>query len=175
MGDWYVGELRIFPFNTVPAGWLQCQGQLLQIRLYAALYSLLGIQFGGDAVNTFALPDLRGRLGISQNLSGTGTQYIVGKTGGVESVALTAGQLPTHAHAFAGTSIAATGNSPSGALLANATGNKLVYKAWAAGTQTTLDPGSIEAAGNSAPHENRQPYLALNICIATQGLYPPRP
>jgi microcystin-dependent protein len=175
MGDWYVSEIRVFPFNSVPRGWMQCQGQTLQINQYAALYSLIGIQFGGNGSTTFMLPDLRGRVGVSQGAGGTGTQYLMGKTGGQESVAVTLAQIPPHTHTFSGTGAAATTNNPAGALLAVATGGKLGYQGYGSGSHTTLAPASIADTGNTIAHENRQPYLALNFCIAVQGLYPARP
>jgi microcystin-dependent protein len=175
MGDWYVSEIRVFPFNVVPRGWLQCQGQTLQINQYAALYSLIGIQFGGNGTTTFMLPDLRGRVGVSQGAGSTGTQYLAGKAGGQESVAVTLAEMPAHAHTFSGTSAGATTNNPTGALLAAATGSKLGYQAYGSGAHTTLTPASIDTVGGAAAHENRQPYLALNFCIAVQGVYPQRP
>jgi microcystin-dependent protein len=138
------------------------------------LFSLIGTQFGGNGTNTFMLPDLRGRVGVSQGAGSTGTQYLTGKTGGQEGVAVSLAEMPTHAHTFSGTSAAATTNDPVGALLATATGGKLGYQAYGSGSHTTLTPASIDNAGSTAAHENRQPYLALNFCIATQGVYPQR-
>jgi microcystin-dependent protein len=126
-------------------------------------------------VKTFALPDLRGRTGVSQGVGSTGTQYVVGKNGGAESVAVTVAQLPTHTHVFQGTKADATINAPAGSLLATVTGGQSAYAPYSATSQTTLTPASIGSAGSSAAHENRQPYLALNFCIAAQGTYPQRP
>jgi microcystin-dependent protein len=113
-----VSKIRVFPFNVAPAGWLQCQGQTLQINQYAALYSLIGIQFGGNGTTTFMLPDLRRRVGVSQGAGSTRPQYLAGKAGGQESVAVTLGEMPAHAYTFSGTSAGATTNNPTGPLLA---------------------------------------------------------
>ncbi|MFM7022294.1 MAG: phage tail protein [Flavobacteriales bacterium] len=181
--DNFIGEIKIFSFGQIPKGWLACNGQLLSVNSYMPLFSLIGSTFGGDGKTTFALPDLRGRIVVGAGVSSSGTTYTQGKNGGAESVVLMANQIPPHNHnvqlqanvaqvrikppdtpklmaepaipAVPGTVVNAFSNNP--------------------GVLTNLHPGSMDTTGNSAPHENRVPLMALNICIATTGLYPTRP
>lgn len=167
--DPFIGEIRLFGFNYAPRGWAMCQGQLLPISPNTALFALLGTQYGGDGRNTFALPDLRGRvpIGVGQ---GTGTSpYQQGQTGGQEQVTLQPPQLPPHNHTVAA-SASATGKNPSNALPA-VTPDGASY-----GTTADMSMSStmVGGGGNGQPHENRQPYLALNWCIALEGIFPPR-
>src|ERR1700760_799270 len=113
MGQPYVGEIRIFAGNFAPVNWMFCQGQLLPISVYDALYALIGTTYGGDGQNTFALPDLRGRVPVHN-----GAGYVLGQPGGVEQVAITSQQVPAHSHGLTADTAAATGEAPSGALLA---------------------------------------------------------
>jgi microcystin-dependent protein len=155
-----IGEIRLFPWGTVPPGWAQCDGRLLQTRQETALFQLLGTTYGGDGVNDFAVPDLRGRVPV-----GAGPQPI-GKHGGEEAHALTEAELPAHTHvarasADAGGSTAAGGNVLAGAPI------------WTtSGSATTLADGTVTSTGGNRPHPNMQPYLALAACIAVRGSYP---
>lgn len=183
MGEWYVGEIRNFSFGSVqgnpaPAGWLPCDGRSLQINQYAALYSLLGNAFGGTAT-TFNLPDMRGRVAVSQGVNAQGKIYTRGKAGGAEAVTLAAEQMPPHNHMFAaraeaGTVAAVAGNvvSTSGTSPAITTPQPLYA---APGAPVPLNPGSVSMAGGAAGHPNMQPYTVTNFCIATSGFYPTRP
>jgi len=183
MGEWFVGEIRNFSFGSVqgnpaPTGWMPCDGRSLQINQYAALYSLLGTAFGGTAT-TFNLPDLRGRVAVSQGVNAQGKVYTRGKAGGAEAVTLAAEQLPPHNHMFAaraeaGAVIGVAGNivSTSGTN-ATITAPQPLYAA--PGAQVPLNPGSVSMAGGAAGHQNMQPYTVTNFCIATSGIYPSRP
>lgn len=184
MGEWFVGEIRNFSFGSVqgnpaPAGWLPCDGRSLQINQYAALYSLLGTAFGGTST-TFNLPDLRGRVAVSQGVNAQGKVYTRGKAGGAEAVTLTAEQLPPHSHTFAarsetGTVAGVAGNivSTSGSNPPSVPSPQALYAP--PGTPVPLNPGSLSMAGGAGGHPNMQPYTVTNFCIATSGVYPSRP
>lgn len=170
MADPYLGEIRTFAFDFAPDGWAQCRGQLLSIAQYSALFSLLGVQYGGDGRTTFGLPDLQGRsvVGVGQ---GRGlAPRTQGELGGAEQVTLTAQQVAPHTHGVAASSQGGSKN-PAGALPA--------YNADAApyGTRTdlTMSPSMITPNGGGQPHDNMPPYLVLNYCIALVGEYPSRP
>lgn len=193
MGDYFLGEIRLFPYNKVPDGWQSCEGQVLQISQNQALYSLIGKAYGGDGVKTFMLPDLRGRVPVgmgnitSPNLIGPqGAVLQIAVAGGTEAVALTQTQVPTHTHALCAqpsnapslgiaNSYPSTSVKPSGAS-PTAPGAPNLYAAPTAtpGTIVALHAASVASDGGSAAHENRQPYLALRYCISISGLYPPR-
>jgi microcystin-dependent protein len=164
MSDPYIGEIRIFGGNFAPIGWLLCQGQILPISQYDALYNLIGTTYGGDGQNTFAVPNLSSRLPYHQ-----GAGYVLGQTGGVEQVTLTQEQMPIHAHS-------ANANTP------NADQPGPAGNVWGAGTlsgytttqpaNVTMNPAALFSAGGSQPHENMPPFLCLNFIIATEGIYP---
>lgn len=166
--DPFIGELQPFAFGRIPSGWLPCDGRLLQIQSNPALFSLLGTTYGGDGSTTFALPDLRGRapLGMGQ---GGGRTYPLGLRGGSESVTLVPDHLPTHNHLVQGSNAPASTDSPNGATLAAGSN---AYAAPAA--NATLNAAAVAPSGASVPHENMQPSLAVNWCIATIGIYPSR-
>jgi microcystin-dependent protein len=178
--DPFLGQISIFGCNFAPVGWALCQGQTLSIAQNTALFSLLGTNFGGNGVNTFMLPDLRSRapLGFGQ---GPGlSNYEIGDTGGEESVAINSASYPTHSHGLFAAASTGTGNAPAG--LSEAEGqtggrggaiNLALYSA--VGTATNLAPAALTAAaGGGQPHNNLEPYLALNFCIALQGIFPSR-
>ncbi len=172
--DVFLGEIRIFPFATIPSGWHLCDGTLLNITSNAALYSLFGTAFGGNGSTTFALPDLRGRAAIGVGgIPGTTSTYLLGNKGGVETVALTTVQAPMHNHYFLvkntpGTLNISVDPDP---VLANPA-NISPYNTSA--TTTTLHPTTLTTAGAGGAHTNMQPFLVQNFCICTSGLYPPR-
>lgn len=167
--DAYIGEIRMFAGTFAPEGWLCCDGQLLSVAQYNALYAVLGVTYGGDGVSTFALPDLRGRLPVH----GTTT---VGQKFGVESLGLGADNMPTHGHAVRCGSGAATDTDPTGRLLADAPSAMLTYTLASQGTATELANATVGANAGGAWHSNMMPSLCLNfiICCA-DGEYPPRP
>jgi microcystin-dependent protein len=166
--DPFLGEIRAFSFGIVPRGWLSCSGQILPISHNAALFSLLGIQYGGDGVNTFALPDLRGRAAISQS-----PQYLQGSAAGTETVTISATSLPSHTHVASATSSTANAPNPnSGILAVPADSTFAIYGP--AQSLVPIAPASLGQTGGSMPHNNVQPYLVLNYCIAIQGIFPSR-
>ena len=167
MSEPYLGEIRLFPWNWAPHGWRICDGSLLAIQANAALFSLLGTQYGGNGTQSFALPDMRGRAPIH-----FGSQHPQGALDGVESVTLTLGQLPNHSHKLSGSSQAGLAPAPSGTLSKVDPATSLHYAPDTA--VQALNPLSVQQTGNSAAHENMQPYLVLNYCIAIQGVFPAR-
>jgi microcystin-dependent protein len=171
MSDPFIATIRLVGFNFAPVGWALCQGQSLPISQNTALFSLIGTFFGGDGVNTFNLPDLRGRVAVSQG-QGTGlSNYNQGQVGGAESVSLAASQAPTHTHTMMAASNVTTPNpGPSLALGSPATAVQL----YGTSSPTALTSGSIGAFGSGAAHENRQPFLGLNYIIALAGIFPSR-
>jgi microcystin-dependent protein len=173
MSDPYLGEIRIFPFNFAPVGWSQCNGQVLQISQYTALFSLIGTYYGGDGVSTFALPDLRSRVPIHTGQGTNLSSYTIGETTGVETVALTASQMPVHSHAVQCNTGGGNQAGPSGNLPAvESTGTSLNYSN--AGANATMNGAMNQNAGGGAAHTNIQPVLCLNFCIAMEGVFPSR-
>jgi microcystin-dependent protein len=174
----FLGQITLFPFNFAPNGWAFCQGQLLPISQNTALFSLLGTFYGGNGVSNFGLPDLRGRVPIGQGQGPGLSNYAIGSVQGVETVTLLASQSPPHSHPFPAFAVPATTNAPSGALTAqgHSTGRGAPAVNTYAPLQTAvpLASGQVGPAGNGQPHNNLQPYLTLNWCIAMQGIYPSR-
>ncbi|RSK42375.1 phage tail protein [Hymenobacter perfusus] len=179
----YLGEIRIFGGNFAPVDWLFCQGQLLQISDNEALYTLLGTTYGGDGVNTFALPNMTSRVTVGQGQGPGLSNYVTGQLMGTENVTLTTAQLPVHSHAFNGTVNAVTGDSATGQT--NPTGayfsdrGESAYNTALGDAPTTLGTGAlvgqIAPAGGSRPHTNIQPVTAINYIIATTGIWPSQP
>jgi len=171
MADPFVAEIRMFGFNFAPRGWAFCNGQLMPIAQNVALFSLLGTNYGGDGRSNFGLPNLQAASPINAGQGPGLSDRQVGETGGAASVALLDAQVPSHGHALRATASATTGD-PAGAALAPLASGE-VYRAAPAAT-ALMGADALSAAGGSQPHNNRQPYLALNFCIALQGVFPPR-
>ena len=164
MAQPYVGEIRIFAGNFAPAGWMFCDGQLLPISENETLFQLIGTTYGGDGVSTFALPDLRGRLPIHQ-----GSEFIMAETGGVETVTLTANQIPQHSHPLLASSGIASSANPANAV----PGQSPSISLYEVDTpNAALNAAAISPIGGSQPHNNFQPYLCLNFIISLFGIYP---
>ena len=175
----FLGEIRAFAFDFPPKNWAICAGQLMNIQQYAALFSLLGTSYGGDGVRTFGLPDLRSKVGISFGQGPGLPGYVLGEVGGQESVTLQPSQIPQHTHQLLASNNLTTPSN------ANTLGTgKYLAKAQAAGnqplniygpgTQGNLLNGAATTVTGGAPHENRQPYLTTNYCIALAGIFPSR-
>lgn len=168
MSSPYVGEVRLVGFNFGPAGWNICAGQIVPISENETLFNLIGTTYGGDGQQTFALPNLQGRVPVHQGqLSGGGT-YVIGQTGGVESVTVGISQYPQHNHLLFASNNAGGANSPGN----NVTG---VFK----DLYETATPGNpmLPAAlggsgGGNQPHDNLQPFQVLNWIISLYGVFP---
>ena len=170
MADPFIAEVRIFSFNFVPRGWATCDGQVLPLAQNTALFSLLGTTYGGNGRSTFALPNLAGSFAIGAGQGPGLTNRNLGEQGGAATVTLTSAQMPTHTHALMATPYETT-NNPAGTALAN-TATGAAYHAL--GKMSAMAPQALAVQGNSLPHENRQPALAMTFCIAMQGIYPSR-
>jgi microcystin-dependent protein len=176
MAQPYIGELRMFGGNFAPIGWAMCDGQVLQIASNDTLFVLIGTTYGGDGVNTFALPDLRGRVVCHQG-SRSGQTYVIGQQDGDESVILTSDELPAHTHPFFAIGATATVSVPTTATMLADQGPAgtgiFGYTPYSSGNaQIALAAASTTTAGSSQPHENRQPYLGINYIIALEGIFP---
>jgi microcystin-dependent protein len=174
MSDQFLGEIRLVGFNFAPVGWAPAAGQLLPISSYTALFSLLGVTYGGDGRSNFALPNLQGNVAVGVGQSPGLSPYVLGETGGSQSVTLLTTEVPSHAHTFNADSRPATSSSPSGNAFAKTPTDKLIY-ATPGGTQVQLNQNFLSpASGGSLPHNNMMPYLTLNWVIAMQGIFPAR-
>lgn len=169
----YLGEIRLFAFGRTPNGWAACDGSLLPIFDFDALFALIGTTYGGDGQNTFAVPDLRGRVPIHQ-FQGPGlSNYVIGQRAGTETVALLTTQMPAHTHALVATSAAASATTPGTTVLPGAVGGDSYYAADLTGAiAIPASAQSVGTTGASQPHENAMPTLTVQYCIATTGIFP---
>ena len=170
MAQPYVGEIRMFGGNFPPAGWRFCDGSLLPISENDTLFNLIGTTFGGDGQNTFALPDLRGRLPIHMgNL--VGNTFVLGQPGGVEQVTLTVPQIPSHTHTqLCSSGGGATTSNPANAVAAPSDISQ--YSTQAPDSQMGTPAMTSSAIGGSQPHDNFMPYLCINFIISLFGIFP---
>ena len=166
MSDQYVGEIRMFSGTYAPIGWLLCNGQLLNISQYEALYTLIGTTYGGDGRSTFAVPDLRGRVPIHM-----GSGYTLGQMAGTEKVTLTASQMPAHTHIPNASNVAATSISPANAFWATSSASNVAPYSTTA-PNTTMNPAMISSVGGNQSHDNIMPFLTVSFIIATEGVFP---
>lgn len=173
----YIGEIRILPYTFCPRGTAAADGQLLPISQYSALFSLYGTNFGGDGRTTFGLPDLRGRAPIHLGQGPGLSNYRIGQKGGQETVTLTTPEMPTHSHR-AGVQIAdevADANSPKGNYVGTTVTESYVSSETVpSGKYMHADTIVMQNSGSSEPHQNMQPYIALQYCVVLEGIYPSR-
>ncbi|MCP4164323.1 MAG: phage tail protein [Chloroflexi bacterium] len=172
MSEPFLAEVKIVGFNFAPRGWAFCDGQILPINQNQSLYSLLGTTYGGDGRTTFALPDLRGRTPIHVGGS-DGVSHKLGQRGGEEAHTLAVQEMPSHHHGGQGINGPNDDADPEDRLPAIAEGN--TYRPDSTANTTVVPMGATSTNdGGGQAHENMQPYLAVNFCIALQGLFPSR-
>jgi len=167
----FLCEIRLFAGNFAPAGWAFCNGQLLPLSQYQAVFSILGTTYGGDGRTTFALPDLRGRVPAhAGSSSGPGVQEVrLGESSGSNTNTLLGHNLPSHNHRVYASDKPGTTGNPSNNFPANSGNND---KEYAEDSNTSMNGLMTSLTGNSQPVNNMQPYLGLNYIIALQGIFP---
>jgi microcystin-dependent protein len=171
--DPFVAEIRIFPFNFAPKGWAFCDGQLLPLSQNTALFSLLGTTYGGDGKSNFALPNMQGNAPMHPGQGPGLSLHDLGETGGSETVSLLESEIPSHTHSLMCLAVPNDSSSPAGAVFGRAIG-ATPFLPPAGAPLVTMSDNALAPAGGDQPHNNMQPYLTLNFCIALQGVYPPR-
>jgi microcystin-dependent protein len=165
MGQPYVGEIRMFAGNFAPAGWAFCQGQLMAISENETLFNLIGTTYGGDGQSTFALPDLQGRFPMHQ-----GDGFTLAQQGGTETVTLTTAQIPQHAHPAICSSGGGSSGTPVGKFWStDPLGNTAAYTT---ASDSQMAASAIGTTGNSQPHDNMKPFLAVSFIISLFGIFP---
>jgi microcystin-dependent protein len=172
MADPFVAEIRIFGFNFAPKGWAFCDGQLLPLSQNTALFSLLGTTYGGNGTSNFALPDLRGNAPMFWGQGPGLSLHDIGETGGSDTVSLLESEMPSHSHSYMASTqlgLANTGQSQDWAM-----GDGINLYASITNPLVPMAGQALAPNGGGQPHNNMQPYLTLNFCIALQGIYPPR-
>jgi len=170
MADPFLGEVRMFAGTFAPVGWELCNGQLLSIAENDALYNLLGTTYGGDGVNTFGVPDLRGRSPVHQGQGQGLSNRVLGQLTGTETVTLTAAQIPAHYHPVHATNTAGTASIPTNNVWGQGSTGEKQYTQNA--PNVSMSANCTTSTGGSQPHENMMPFLAVSFIIATQGIYP---
>lgn len=166
----FIGQLALFGMNWCPKNWLPANGQLLPIQQNTALFSLFGIQYGGDGRVTFGLPNLQERAPVSASGS-----YPVGTAWGQASVTLTTQQMPMHTHFVMAASSGPATNSPAGASLATFPTSQVIYAAPSSTPDIVMNPQIVTSAGGSQPFSTQSPVLAMSWCVSMSGVFPSRP
>jgi len=164
----YIGEIRMVGFSFAPVDWAFCNGALMSISANSTLFNLIGTTYGGDGVNTFALPNLQSRVPIHMGTSRAGIPYVIGQMAGEEQVTLTTSQIPAHNHTAQADSNSGTQTSPSNNVWAAS--SALPYSATA--PTVAMAVPAVQNTGGNQPHDNMLPYLAINFIIALYGIYP---
>lgn len=162
----FIGEIRLFAGNFAPSGWAFCHGQVMPISENDTLFTLIGTTYGGDGQSTFALPNLQSRIPLHQ-----GGAFVLGESGGVESVTLTTSQIPQHSHAPMGTASTASSTDSAGNVGARVTA-AAVFPYGTDNPAQPLSPSAVAPTGGSQPHDNMQPYLCVNFIISLFGVFP---
>ncbi len=169
MADQFMAEIRIFSFAFAPKGWAKCDGQLLSIMQNQALYSLLGTTYGGNGQTNFALPNFQSRVPIHRS-----NNFELGESGGEQAHTLKNSEIPAHTHNVNVSQDSNANNATTAQknFFGTPTDNSELYFKGTA--DAGMNPATISVTGGSQPHENRQPFLALNFCIALTGMFPSR-
>lgn len=169
MSEPYIGEIRMVAFNFAPNGWAFCNGETIAISQNTALFSLIGTTYGGDGVTTYQLPNLESRLPVHMGSDNQGNNYVIGELSGVEEVTVLTSQLPAHNHALRAAAAAGTETSPAGAVWAES-----ALEQFSTVSPTGAFGATMTQTGGSQPHNNLQPFLAINYVISLFGVYPSR-
>jgi microcystin-dependent protein len=172
MAQPYIGEIRMFAGNFAPSGWAFCDGRLISIAQNSALFNLLGTTYGGDGINTFALPDLRGRVPIHQGQGPGLNPNVIGQIGGEENLTLTAAQMPAHHHEFVSTAPPGLDSPINSVLGSPASGGAELYAV--SGLDGAMNAAANASVGFSQPHPNLMPYLCTSFIISLFGVFPSR-
>lgn len=172
----FIGQIQCFGFNFAPQGWAFCNGQVLPISQYAALFSLLGTTYGGNGTTTFAVPNLQGRAPIHFGQGPGLSNYLMGTVTGAEKVTIQANQMPAHNHTLGVSTEPGSSKSPVGKVSAAVViaGSESAVNAYGSLMNGVASAQAIGMAGNNAPVSVMQPVLAMNYCIALEGIYPSR-
>lgn len=168
MSQPYIGEIRMVGFNFPPAGWASCNGQLMDIAQNDTLFTLIGTTYGGDGQNTFALPNLSGRIPIHMGTGPGLSTYTIGQSAGVETVTLLSNQIPSHSHLPMSQSNNGTLGSPQNGIWAGSTNSLYTTNT----PNVPMRNGLIGAAGGNQPHDNMMPFVAINFIISLFGIFP---
>jgi microcystin-dependent protein len=174
MSDQFLAEIRIFPFNFPPTGWAFCDGQIMPISQNTALFALLGTTYGGDGKSTFALPDMQGNAPMQPGQGQGLSLRDLGEMSGVESITLLQSEIPVHTHAVRISIEDGEFKTPDPNRIMGRSINAFLYESTGAGAQPMAFQ-ALPPSGGGLPHNNMQPYLTLNFCIALQGIFPQRP
>jgi microcystin-dependent protein len=175
MSSPFVAEIRPWALNFAPRGWAMCQGQILPISQYTALFSLIGTYYGGNGTSNFELPDLRSRVPMKYGSDPTGNQYVIGQEAGEETITLLAAQMPIHTHVLVGDSGTGGKSKVAAGAAIGKTAQGGSYYAPGANANQPINVGTVSLyQGGNQAHTNLQPYLAINWCIALTGIYPAR-
>lgn len=166
----YIGQISMAGFNFAPRGWALCNGQLLSIAQNSALFSLLGVQFGGNGQTTFGLPDLRGRVPVHQGQGPGLTPRVMGELAGEENHTLITSEMPQHNHLVNVTSADSTAKNPTG----NIPGGTASPIYAVAPNGGFMNPQTLTLTGGNQPHNNMQPYQVISFIIALEGIFPSR-
>src|SRR5580704_15457685 len=166
MADPFVAEIRIFPFNFAPKGWAFCDGQLLALSQNTALFSLLGTTYGGDGKSNFALPNMQGNAPMNPDQGPGLSLHDLGETGGSQTVTLLETEIPSHSHGLMGLPIAGNVNTPSPQVAFARSAGATAYQNTTNTALVPMSSSTITPAGGDQPHNNMQPYITLNFCIA---------
>jgi microcystin-dependent protein len=170
MSDPFIGEIRMFGGTFAPAGWAFCDGQLQPISQNDTLFNLIGTTYGGDGQETFALPDLQGRVPVHAGQGpGISQTYQLGERFGVESVTLTTQQIPIHNHAFLTSLGAASSTDPTNQVIAQ---SSQIHVFTEDVVNRQMNPNALTPQGGSQPHENMMPYLVVSFIISLFGIFP---
>lgn len=176
MTEPFIGEIQLFGFNFNPRNWAFCNGATLPIAQNTALFSLLGTQYGGNGQTTFQLPNFAGRAGCQQGQGPGLTPRVIGESFGVNNVTLTSNEMPAHNHGFVlyaqNDNAKRSGTAASGNALSVSSSASVTSFLASEPPNSTFAPNMIGAQGGGLPHQNQQPYLGMNFCIALQGVFP---